>query len=91
MLGSCLANSSTLKMDATCSSKTSVDFQRTAWNYIPRDRTLQNHFSENLESYSIYVSLLTHLISSLFSKNLAGPTTVSDVSDVSILPIFKMK
>jgi hypothetical protein len=37
---SCLAYSLTLKMEATCSSKTSVDFQQTAWHYIPEDRTL---------------------------------------------------
>jgi hypothetical protein len=29
------------KMDATCSSETSVDFKQTTWRYIPRDRTLQ--------------------------------------------------
>jgi hypothetical protein len=36
----CLAFSSTLKMEATCSSETSVDFQRTTRRYIPEDRTL---------------------------------------------------
>jgi hypothetical protein len=40
MLVSCLAYSVTLKMEATCSSKTLVDFQRTTWHYIPEDRTL---------------------------------------------------
>jgi hypothetical protein len=39
-LVSCLAYSSTLKMAATCSSETSVDFQRITWRYIPEDRTL---------------------------------------------------
>jgi hypothetical protein len=39
-LVSCLAYSSTLKMEAICSSETSVDFQRTTWRYIPEDRTL---------------------------------------------------
>jgi hypothetical protein len=38
MLGSCLVYSSTLKMEATCSIETSVDFQRTARRYIPEDR-----------------------------------------------------
>jgi hypothetical protein len=38
---SCLAYSSNLRMEATCSSETSVDFQRTARRYIPEDRTLQ--------------------------------------------------
>jgi hypothetical protein len=40
MLVSCLAYSSTLKMEATCSSEMSVDFQQTVWRYIPDDRTL---------------------------------------------------
>jgi hypothetical protein len=39
-LVSCLVYSSTLKMEATYSSKTSVDFQRTTRRYIPEDRTL---------------------------------------------------
>jgi hypothetical protein len=34
------AYSSTLKMEATCSSETSVDFHRISWRYIPEDRTL---------------------------------------------------
>jgi hypothetical protein len=36
----CLADSSTLKIEATCFSETSVDFQRTTRHYIPEDRTL---------------------------------------------------
>jgi hypothetical protein len=43
MLIACLAYSSTLKMEATCSSKTLVDSQWTTWHYIPEDRTLHNH------------------------------------------------
>jgi hypothetical protein len=31
----------TLKMEATCSSETSVNFQWTIWSYIPADRTLR--------------------------------------------------
>jgi hypothetical protein len=45
-----LAYSSTLK-ETTCSSETSVDFQRSTERYIPEDRTLHNHLYENLESY----------------------------------------
>jgi hypothetical protein len=41
MLFPCLAYSSNLKMEATCSSETSVDFQRTARRYIPEDKTLK--------------------------------------------------
>jgi hypothetical protein len=40
-LVSFFAYSCTLKMEATCSSETSVDFQRSTWRYIPEDRTLQ--------------------------------------------------
>jgi hypothetical protein len=40
-LTSCSAYSSTLKMEAICSSETLVDFQRTTWRYIPEDSTLQ--------------------------------------------------
>jgi hypothetical protein len=39
-LTACLAYSSTLKMEATRSSKTSVDFQTTTWRYNPEVRTL---------------------------------------------------
>jgi hypothetical protein len=40
-LVSCSAYSSTLKMMATSSSETSVDFQRTTWRYIPEGCTLR--------------------------------------------------
>jgi hypothetical protein len=33
-------------MDATCSSKTLVDFEGTTSRYIPKDRTLHNHRCE---------------------------------------------
>jgi hypothetical protein len=32
----------TLTTEATCSFKTSVDFQQTTWRYIPEDRTLHS-------------------------------------------------
>jgi hypothetical protein len=38
---SCLAYSSALNMQATCSSETSVDFQRTIRRYIPEDRQVE--------------------------------------------------
>jgi hypothetical protein len=50
-LVSCLAYSSTLKMEAVCFSKTVVDFQRTTWHYIPEDSNLHNHLCENLKFY----------------------------------------
>jgi hypothetical protein len=37
---SCLAYSSILKTEATCSSETSIGFQQTTWRYIPEGRTL---------------------------------------------------
>jgi hypothetical protein len=52
---SCLAYSSTLKMKATWSSETSVDFQRTTRRYIPEDRTLQE---VHLLPVCMYVLLL---------------------------------
>jgi hypothetical protein len=50
-LVSCSAYSLALKMEATCSSETSVDFQQTTQHYIPEDSTLHNHHCENLKSY----------------------------------------
>jgi hypothetical protein len=49
-LVSCSAYSSNLKMEAICSSETSVDFQRTT-----EDSTLHNHRCENLKSYKIII------------------------------------
>jgi hypothetical protein len=40
-------------MEATCSSETSVDFQRTTRRYIPEDITPHNHCCENLIFYKI--------------------------------------
>jgi hypothetical protein len=42
-------------MEATCSSETSVDFQRITRCYIRKDRTLHNHRCENLKSYGLNV------------------------------------
>jgi hypothetical protein len=50
-VGSKQAYSSTLKMESTCYSEASVDFQRTTRRYIPEDRTFHNHRCENLKSY----------------------------------------
>jgi hypothetical protein len=43
--------SSTLKMEAICSSDTSVATQQTTRRHIPEDYTLHNHRCENLKSY----------------------------------------
>jgi hypothetical protein len=50
-LVSCLAYSSTLKLEATRSSETSADFQRATRRYIPQHRTIHNHRCENLKCY----------------------------------------
>jgi hypothetical protein len=47
---SCLAISSTLKMEATCSTEISVDFQCTTWHYIQDDITLNNNAIEETGS-----------------------------------------
>jgi hypothetical protein len=47
--------SSTLKMEATCSSETSVASQQTTWCHIPEDDTLHNHRCENLKSYCLFM------------------------------------
>jgi hypothetical protein len=47
------AYSSNPKMEAMCSSETSVDFQRTTRHDIPEDSTLHNHRCENLKSYTV--------------------------------------
>jgi hypothetical protein len=45
--------SSTLKMEAVCSSETLVETQRTTSRHIPDDNTLHNHCCENLKSYTV--------------------------------------
>jgi hypothetical protein len=49
-----VAYSSVLKIEATCSSETPVDFQQTTRPYIQEDRTLHNRRFENLKSYVGY-------------------------------------
>jgi hypothetical protein len=46
LLVSCVAYSSTLKMEVICFPKTSVDFQWTTWHYIPEDSTLQMELAQ---------------------------------------------
>jgi hypothetical protein len=47
----------TLKIEAICSSETSVDTQRTTRRYIPEDGTLHNHRCENLKSIYLFSRL----------------------------------
>jgi hypothetical protein len=58
MLVFCLAYSSTLKLDVTYSSKTSVEFKRNIQRYIADDRTLHNHRCKSLKSY-VFVRYVT--------------------------------
>jgi hypothetical protein len=51
MLVSCSAYSTTMKMEAACSTETSLNFQQTTRRYIPEDRILHNHRCEHLKSY----------------------------------------
>jgi hypothetical protein len=53
MLVSCLASSSssTLKIEVTCFSKLSVDFQQITWHCVLEDRTFRTNHCENLKSY----------------------------------------
>jgi hypothetical protein len=79
---SCSTYSSTQKMEAICSSETSVDFRRiTTWRFIPENNNLHNHRCANLKSY-----ILRNLISYLYwtsikytvlllSDNFVKPTT----------------
>jgi hypothetical protein len=47
---SSLAYSSIPMIEAVCSSETSIKFNRSSWSFIPEDRSLHNHRSENLIS-----------------------------------------
>jgi hypothetical protein len=69
-LVSSLPYSSTQKMEAICSSDTSVGFQRTTQRYIPKDRILHDYRCENLEpTYSFIVYLMTLLVTKIISSN----------------------
>jgi hypothetical protein len=48
----------TLKMEAICSSETSVVTQRTTRRHIPEDDTLYNHRCENIKSYTVVRSVI---------------------------------
>jgi hypothetical protein len=61
-----LAYSSTLKMEATCSSVTSVDFQRATRRYIPEDRTQNKFVFDSLPlrscDFSPFLKIMKYLI-----------------------------
>jgi hypothetical protein len=57
--------SSTLKMEAICSSETPVVTQQTTRRYIPKDDTLHNHRCENLKSYVFCIVALLNVMAGL--------------------------
>jgi hypothetical protein len=60
---SCSAYSSTLKMEAICSSETSVDFQQTTRRYFPKDSTLHlPHTSQCHVTFTVETASLSNRI-----------------------------
>jgi hypothetical protein len=57
ILVSCLAYSSTLKMEATSFSETLALFQSNKRRYIPEDRTFHNRLYENLKPHDFVINL----------------------------------
>jgi hypothetical protein len=53
----CTAYSSTLNMQATCSSEISFAFRQSSRHYIPEDINLHNYRYENLKSYEVLKKL----------------------------------
>jgi hypothetical protein len=63
----------TLKIEVTCSSETSVDFQRTKWHYIPEDRTLNKHHVRTSDPILIIqLLLLGYLTGDSVSRGVHG-------------------
>jgi hypothetical protein len=58
MLVCCLAYSSTLNIEAVCSSQSLVGFHQTTWHFTPEDRTLHSHCCENLKSNIFFFALV---------------------------------
>jgi hypothetical protein len=54
ILVSCFIYSSILKIEATCSSKMSVEFQQNTRRYIPEDRTLHNEKCHSFRKFLTY-------------------------------------
>jgi hypothetical protein len=68
---SCSAYSSTLKMEAICSSETSVDFQRTTRRYIPGDSTLNSVYFLSYDcNMAGYISKKLELIKTIIQNRL---------------------
>jgi hypothetical protein len=93
-LVSCFVYSSTLKLEATCSSEMSSEFQQTTWHYIPEDRIVHNCCCKNLKSYIDWIMLKTVIsflkITNLYAKQQTivstGPRHFMTTAYSSILP-----
>jgi hypothetical protein len=62
MLVSCLTYSSTVKMEATCYSETSVEFQRTTRPYVPEDRNVGEIIVSHILSLKQYSSMKSFVL-----------------------------
>jgi hypothetical protein len=87
--------SSTLKIEAVCSSETSVDFKRTTRPYIPEERTVHNHGYEN---HRFYYSLLFQCRKHVFLRRMPSSgmwlrvvLVLTDVTEESIASIFPVE
>jgi hypothetical protein len=70
-----LAYSSTLKMEATCSSETSADFHQTTWRYIPEEKSVHFYLTVCLESgHPLIVFRLYRTAGGAISLKNAGST-----------------
>jgi hypothetical protein len=78
LLVTCLVYSSTLKMEAVCSSETLVTFYQTTQRLIPEDSTLHNHCCEtpisNTVHYHVHrIHLLDYIPSHLNAVHIFTP------------------
>jgi hypothetical protein len=73
--------SSTLKLEAICSSETPVDIQRTTLHYIPEDINLHNPCWGNPKSYNVLTALHCSVISWLVQCNGNKHFSVVESSD----------
>jgi hypothetical protein len=76
-------------MEATCSSKTSVGFQRTTtWHYFPEGRNLHNHCYENLKSRSFILSVFFPLSTIVTCRAFISGMIVRIESSFLFVPCF---
>jgi hypothetical protein len=74
-------------MEATSSSETSVDFQRTTRRYIPEDGALHNHPCENLKFYIVWGIVNSILIVMVLSESNWYLTKIISVRPLYNLPV----